>query len=67
MLETKTHEFLLITDDMPAIFDQYEYDEIGRLFTAMMKYAFTGEDTEFEGNERFVWPVLKYKIDTQED
>lgn len=67
MPEVRTHEVLLITDDMSALFDQYEYEEIGRLFMAMMTYAFSGIDTEFEGNERFVWPVLKHKIDTQED
>lgn len=37
--------------------------ERGRLFTAMLEYAAQGAEPEFRGNERFVWPTAKSKID----
>ncbi len=40
------------------------YDEVGRLFEMMLIYAESGkEPDEFEGNERFLWPVAKQQID----
>lgn len=40
------------------------YDEIGRLFEMMLIYAESGkEPDDFEGNERFLWPVAKQQID----
>ena len=37
--------------------------ERGRLFTACLMYSMTGETAELRGNERFIWPTLKNKID----
>lgn len=37
--------------------------EQGRLMTAMLQYAATGELPEFNGNERFIWPSLQAQID----
>lgn len=37
--------------------------ERGRLFTALMKYAKTGEAPQLSGNERFVFPMMKAQID----
>lgn len=37
--------------------------ERGRLVTAMMNYAATGEVPQFDGNERFIWPSLQNQID----
>ena len=39
--------------------------ERGRLFTAMLKYAETGEEPELRGNERFLWKTAKKNIDNQ--
>ena len=39
--------------------------ERGRLFTAMLTYAETGEEPELRGNERFLWKVAKKNIDNQ--
>ena len=40
------------------------YDEVGRLFEMMLIYAESGkEPDDFEGNERFLWPVAKQQID----
>ena len=37
--------------------------ERGRLMTAMIDYASTGEVPVFEGNERFIWPTVQAQID----
>lgn len=39
--------------------------ERGRLFTAMLKYASTGEEEDLTGNERFLWGTAKKQIDNQ--
>lgn len=56
-------DFLKLFADMEQLFEPYTDEERGRLLTAMMAYAFRGEDTEFEGNERFLWPVLRRHIE----
>ena len=38
-------------------------EERGRIVTAMLNYAATGEPPQFEGNERFIWPSLQTQID----
>ena len=38
--------------------------ERGRLFTAMLKYAASGEDADLRGNERFLWKAAKRNIDS---
>lgn len=37
--------------------------EQGRLFMAMLRYAQTGTEPDFRGNERFLWPQAKAGID----
>ncbi len=37
--------------------------EIGRIVMAMLTYAETGQEPEFPGNERFIWPSIKSQID----
>ena len=39
--------------------------ERGRLFTAMLMYAETGEEPELRGNERFLWNTAKKNIANQ--
>lgn len=41
--------------------------ERGRLFTACIEYADSGIIPEFRGNERFVFPVLKARIDKENE
>lgn len=45
------------------ILTPYGDAECGRLFRAALKYSATGEEEEFRGNERFIWPTLKAQID----
>lgn len=37
--------------------------ERGRLFTALMEYAKTGEVPQLNGNERFIFPMMKAQLD----
>ena len=37
--------------------------ERGRLFTVCLEYSKTGIVPELRGNERFIFPTIKYKID----
>lgn len=39
------------------------YAERGRLFTALLTYSSTGEEPELQGNERFVFPMIREQID----
>ena len=36
--------------------------EKGRIMTAMLNFAATGEVPEFDGNERFIWPSIQAQI-----
>ena len=38
-------------------------EERGRIMTAMLIYATTGESPTFVGNERFIWPTIQAQID----
>lgn len=37
--------------------------ERGRLFTALLQYAGTGEAPQLSGNERFIFPMMRAQID----
>ena len=41
--------------------------ERGRLFSAMLAYAKSGQVPELPGNERFIWPTAKLYIDRTRD
>ena len=56
-------DFLKLFKDMEQLFTPFSQAEKGNLLDAMMAYAFRGEDTEFSGNERFVWPALRRHFD----
>lgn len=62
-MESAKMDFLKLYADMEQIFAPFTLEERGLLFTAMMEYCFHGAKPEFDGNERFVWPVLKRHID----
>ena len=42
---------------------QYSDEEIGRLVRAMLAYAAKGETTQFDGVERYIWPMLRAQMD----
>ena len=56
-------EYLQIWADMEELFQPYDDAQRGRLIMAMMAYAYRGEEPEFAGVEKFIWPVLRQHID----
>lgn len=56
-------EYIKIYYDFIETMKVLGYAERGRLFTGMLNYASTGEDPQFSGNERIIWPVIKAQID----
>lgn len=59
--------YLKIFADMEETLSLYSDEERGRLLSAMMAYSFRGEEPEFSGAERFVWPMLRNHIDSCEE
>lgn len=55
--------YLQFFSDYAPYLDPFDDAERGRLLTAMLAYAFDGTETEFAGNERFIWPVFRKMID----
>ena len=49
-------------DDLDALEPLCE-EERGRLFTALLQYGKTGELTELSGNEKYLFPMFKGRID----
>lgn len=56
-------EYLQLWADMEALFEPYDDAQRGRLMMAMMAYAYRGEEPNFTGVEKFIWPVLRQHID----
>ena len=56
-------EYLKVWCSFAEIIEPLNDSERGRLFTAMLVYAESGELPEFKGNERYVWPIAKQSID----
>lgn len=55
----------LFTDYLDAI-EPLGDAERGRLFTALLQYARTGEAPQLNGNERFLFPMMRAQIDRDE-
>ena len=56
-------KYLKVFTDFTEAIEPLSEAERGRLFTAMLQYASTGETAELKGAERFVWPTAKQNID----
>lgn len=57
-------ELILPTDTLDAL-EALADSERGRLFTALLSYARTGEVPRLTGDERYVFPLIRAKIDRQ--
>jgi hypothetical protein len=57
--------YLKVFTDFVKDMEELGDAERGRLFTAMLLYAETGEEPALRGNERFVWGTAKKNIDNQ--
>lgn len=56
-------EYIQIFADMESLFEPYDDAQRGRLIMAMMAYAYRGEEPNFTGVEKFIWPVLRQHVD----
>lgn len=59
--------YLQLFADKEALLEPFDDAERGRLLSAMMAYAFRGEQPELTGNERYIWPVFRQMIDQSRD
>lgn len=55
-------DYTPLWDKYVDLFEPLSYEEIGRLIVSMMQYK-SGSEPKIEGNERFIWPVIKRDID----
>lgn len=60
-------EGLVLYHEFADWLEPYSDDERGRILTAMLTYSMTGEAPELTGNERFIWPAIRAKIDQSKD
>lgn len=60
-------KYLKVFTDFAEAIEELNDSERGRLFTAMLNYARTGEEPTLRGNERFLWGTAKKSIDNQRD
>ena len=60
-------EYLKVWTSFRELLGPLNESERGRLFTAMLEYAETGEVPELKGNERYTWPAAKQSIDNTRD
>lgn len=56
-------EYLKITPEIMLKISAYDQEAQGRLVMAMIAYALNGDEPQFDGMEKFIWPVLKLDID----
>ena len=56
-------KYLKVFTDFASSLEPLGDAECGRLFKAMLEYARTGQEPDFRGNERFIWPTAKQSID----
>lgn len=61
-------EYLKVFGEIEEYVEQLEDDQLGRVFSAMMAYAFRDESPDFERGtaESYVWPAIRNKIDACE-
>ena len=58
-------EYLKIFTDFTRSIEPLDDAERGRLFSAMLAYAESGEIPDLPGNERFLWPTARLHIDRE--
>ena len=62
-------QYLKIWCSFQEIIEPLSDEEVGRLIKMMLRYAETGEtptQSDFKGNERFIWAIAKQNIDYTE-
>ena len=61
--EHMARAYIKIFHDCLECMEPLDDAERGRLFTALLEYARTGEAPALQGNERFVFPALRTQLD----
>ena len=56
-------KYMALYHDMLEAMTPLSDAECGRLIRACLKYSETGETAELNGNERFIFPIIKMQID----
>lgn len=56
-------EGFVVYHEMLSWLEPYGDAERGRLLTAMLEYSMTGAVPDLRGNEKYIWPALRDKID----
>lgn len=52
-------------DDYRLLLEPYSMEERGRIIWAMMDYKADEVEPQFDGNERYVWPAIKNRLDAE--
>lgn len=52
-------------DDYRLLLEPYSMEERGRIVWAMMDYKADRVEPQFDGNERYVWPAIKSRLDAE--
>lgn len=60
-------KYLKVFTDFVKDMSELGEAERGRLFTAMLIYAESGDEITLRGNERFLWGTAKKQIDSQRE
>lgn len=60
-------EYFCAYHDLVEKLSPYSDAETGRLFMACLNYSRSGIEPQLCGNERFIWPSLKWQIDRDKD
>lgn len=67
MTSEKKMAFVCMYTSYMAILEPCTDEEVGRLVRAMLAYQLTGEEPEFTGGERYVWPYLRDRINRENE
>lgn len=60
-------EYVKLWVSYRTYFEPYTPEQIGNIVLAMLDYKEYGEEPEFEGEERFVWPAIRRDLDTDKE
>lgn len=56
-------EYVKLWLSYETYFAAYSPEEVGNLVLAMLRYVGVGEEPDFQGNERFIWPAIRRDMD----
>ena len=56
-------EGFVVYHEMRAWLEPFGDAECGRILRAMLSYSMTGDAEELSGNEKYIWPAIREKLD----